>query len=340
LTRVRRARLLPENGRVLVRPGQKVSATDIVAEYPQQSRHVLVDVRNGLRLNRKDALDKYVDRRVGDRLQEGDVIGEAGGFVKRVVRSPVDGNIVAITGGRVMIEVPNPTSPLQAGLTGVISEVIPDRGVIIEATGALVQGVWGNGLIDLGMLLSVIRSPEDSITPDRLDVSMRGAVVLAGYCEDEAVFRAAADLALRGLILSSIASDALPAASKALFPVIVLEGIGNIPMDSAAFKLLTTNEKRDAALNASAWDAFSGQRPEILVTLPADGKLAPEVEPYKAGQTVRVQSPPYMGQIGVLTRVIPGRTRLPNGLRALAGEVKLENNVLVMLPLANLDVLG
>jgi hypothetical protein len=339
LTHVRRARLLPENGRVIVRAGQKVNATDIVAESPQQSRHVLVDVRNGLRLNRKDSLENYMDRRVGDRLQEGDVIAEAGGLFKRIVRSPVDGDIVAITGGRVLIEVPDVAYTLQAGISGVISEVIPERGVIIEADGALVQGVWGNGLIDLGMLLSLIRSPDDSITRDRLDVSMRGAVVLAGYCENPDVIQAAADLPLRGLILSSAASDVLQAAARAPFPVVVREGIGNIPMGSAAFKLLTTSEKRDVSINASAWEPFTGQRPEILVTLPADGKLAPEVDSFKAGQTVRVQSPPYTGQIGTLTKILPGRTRLPNGLRVHAGEVKLENNIEVTLPLMNLDVL-
>jgi hypothetical protein len=339
LTRVRRARLLPENGRVLVRAGQKVNATDVVAESPQQSRHVLVSVRNGLRLSRKDSLDNYMDRRVGDRLQEGDVIAEAGGMFRRVVRSPVDGDIVAITGGRVMIEVPDAPYTLQAGITGVVSEIIPERGVIIDADGALIQGVWGNGLIDLGVLLSLIRSPEDSITRDRLDVSMRGAVALAGYCETSDVIQAAAELPLRGLILSSIAGDVLQAAQQAPFPIIVLEGIGNIPMGSAAFKLLTTSEKRDVSINASVWNAFTGQRPEILVTLPADGKLAPEVETFSAGQTVRVQSPPYIGQIGTLVKVLPGRTRLSNGLRVPAAEVKLENNVQVTLPLMNLDVL-
>jgi hypothetical protein len=339
LTHIRRARLLPENGRVMVRAGQKVNATDVVAESPQQSRHVLVDVRNGLRLNRKDALENYMDRQVGDRLQEGDVIGEAGGLFKRIVRSPVDGVIVAITGGRVLIEVPDAPYTLQAGITGVVTEIIPERGVIIDADGALVQGIWGNGIIDLGVLLSLIRSPEDSITRDRLDVSMRGAVVLAGCCESADVIQAAADLPLRGLILSSMSSDVIPAAKKAPFPIIVLEGFGNIPMGSAAFKLLTTSEKRDVSINAAVWDPFTGQRPEVLVTLPVDGKIAPEVLTFKVGQTVRVQMPPYIGQIGTLTKILPGRSRLSNGLRVPAGEVKLENKVQVTLPLMNLDVL-
>jgi hypothetical protein len=339
LTHVRRARLLPENGRVLVRVGQKVNATDIVAESPQLSRHVLVNVRNSLRLNRKDSLENYMERRVGDLLQEGDVIAEAGNLFKRVVRSPVDGEIVAITGGRVMIEVPDAPYTVQAGITGEVAEIIPERGVIIEAHGALVQGVWGNGHIDLGMLLVLTRSPEDSITRDRLDVSMRGAVVLAGHCENADVFESAAQLPLRGLILSSMTGDMIQAASKVAFPVVVLEGIGNIPMNSAAFKLLSTSEKRDVAINAAAWDPFSGQRPEILVSLPATGKVAPEVETFKAGQTVKVQTPPYTGQIGTLTKLLPGLTQLSNGLRVMACEVKLENNAQVILPLMNLDVL-
>jgi hypothetical protein len=339
LTHIRRARLLPENGRVLVRAGQKVNATDIVAESPQQCRHVLVDVRSSLRLRRKESLEGYMERRVGDRLQEGDVIAEAGSLFKRIVRSPVDGEIVAITGGRVLIEVPEDPYSLMAGITGEVSEIIPERGVIIEADGALVQGVWGNDHIDLGVLLSLIRSPEDSITRDRLDVSMRGAVVLAGFCENVDVIESAAQLPLRGLILSSMTADLIPAASQAPFPIVVLEGFGNIPMSSAAFKLLSTSEKRDVAINASAFDPFTGQRPEILVSLPAMGKLAPEVEAFKTGQTVKVQTHPYIGQIGTLTKLLPGLTRLSNGLRVPAGEVKLENNVQVILPLMNLDVL-
>jgi hypothetical protein len=324
LTHIRRARLLPENGRVLVRAGQKVNATDIVAESPQQSRHVLVDVRNGLRLNRKEPLENYMDRRVGDRLQEGDVLAEAGGFLKRIVRSPVDGDIVAITGGRVMIEVPDAPYTLQAGITGEVSEVIPERGVIIEADGALVQGVWGNGKIDLGMLLSLIRSPEDSITRDRLDVSMRGAVVLAGHCENADVFETAQQLPLRGLILSSLTADIIPAASSASFPVIVLEGIGNIPMNNSAYQI-AVNQRKTRRIDSMLLpgNPFTGERPEILVNLPANGKLAPEVEIFKAGQSVRVQTPPYTGQIGTLTKILPGRTRLSNGLRVPAGEVKV-----------------
>ena len=238
-----------------------------------------------------------------------------------------------------MIEVPDAPYTLQAGITGEVSEIIPERGVIIEAHGALVQGIWGNDLIDLGMMLSLIRSPEDGITRDRLDVSMRGAVVLAGYCENADVFEHAAQLPLRGLILSSMTGDMIPAANKAPFPVVVLEGIGNIPMNSAAFKLLSTSEKRDVSINAAAWDPYTGQRPEILVTLPATGKLAPEVETFQAGQTVKIQTTPYTGQIGTLTKLLPGLTRLPNGLRVQAGEIKLENNVQVTLPLMNLDVL-
>jgi hypothetical protein len=144
----------------------------------------------------------------------------------------------------------------------------------------LVQGVWGNGLIDLGMLLSLIRSPEDSITRDRLDVSMRGAVVLAGHCENADVFEAAAQLPLRGLILSSIDRRYHSRLPAGFLSCDCAGGIGNIPMGSAAFKLLSTSEKRDVSINAAVWNPFTGQRPEILVNLPANGKLAPEVETF------------------------------------------------------------
>jgi hypothetical protein len=51
--------------------------------------------------------------------------------------------------------------------------------VIIQTTGALIQGVWGNGRVDYGLLQVLARSAEEEFRPDRIDVS-EGAVVMGG----------------------------------------------------------------------------------------------------------------------------------------------------------------
>ncbi|MEA4909821.1 MAG: hypothetical protein VB089_19520 [Anaerolineaceae bacterium] len=340
LIHVRRARVLSYPGKVLVKSGQHVAALDPVASYQRQGQHVLVDVLRALRVSRLEQIDRIINRRVGEKIQKGDVLGETGGMFKRVVRAPVDGEIVVINNsGQVLIEQSGAPVELLAGISGTVTEVIPERGAIIEADGALVQGVWGNNKINMGMLLVLARSEEDELTLERLDVSMRGAVVLGGYCSNAEVLRAAQELAVRGLIFSSISTDLIPVVNSLDFPVLVLEGFGRTSINKLAYKLLTTNDKRDVSINACVWNQGRGERPELHIPLPADGEVSPEVELFKEGLMVRILSAPHTGKTGVLVAMLPGFTRISNGARARAAEVRLENNEPVIVPLANLDVL-
>jgi hypothetical protein len=111
-------------------------------------------------------------------------------------------------------------------MPGMVVTLSGDRGVIIETVGALVQGVWGNNRIDYGLLNILIREPEDILTADRLDVSLRGAILLAGYCKDPEALKAAAGLPVRGLVLSSMEASLVPIAKKMPFPILVLDGFG------------------------------------------------------------------------------------------------------------------
>ena len=339
LTYIRRPRLLPVPGRVLVHPGQKVNASDIVAEGRALGQHILIDIRRALGITRADEADRLIERREGEKLQPGDVIAQTRGLLARVVRSPVEGEVVAVYHGRVLLEVAGALTRLPAGFAGNVSEVIPERGVILETHGALIQGVWGNDRFDQGMLLLVARSPEEELTAARLDVSMRGAVIMAGPLADPDVLRMAEEMPLRGLILSSMSPELIPQASRLQVPLVVVEGFGKLPYDSVAYKVLTTSEKRDACVKASARNPYSGDCPEIILPLPAQGTEAAASAEFKNGQVVRVTGLALPGRVGVISQVRPGMTRLLSGLNAPAADVRLENNDLVTVPLANLDVL-
>lgn len=340
LTLIRRARMLPDAGQVLVRVGQKVGAADVVAEANIHNPHILMDVRSALRLSYADDLRKYITLRVGDRVQEGDVIAESSGLFKRIVSAPANGQIVAITSGQVMLETSGKPFQLLAGITGEVMEVIPGQGVILESHGALIQGVWGNGQINTGLLLSLANDAGDELVPAKIDMSMRGAVLMAGTCSSEEALLAAAQLPIRGLILGSMSSDLIPIAQRMEYPIVLLDGFGQIPINSVAYRILSTNEKRDVSINAAPLNLFKGTRPEIVIPLPAVGELAPEVAQFKAGQTIRIKGAPYNKQvIGTLIEIIPGLTLLPNGIRVPAAFIRLENNEEIKIPLANLDVL-
>ena len=341
VTTIQRERLLPMPGRVVVRRGQKVNPGDAVAETHLAPEHIILDVARGLGLG-SSGINEYIQCEAGEQVSEGDIIAGPVGMARRVVRAPHSGRVILIRGGKVLFEIDSPPFVLRAGLPGVVSSLIPDRGVIIEGTGALLQGVWGNGRVDYGLLHVLAKMPDDLLTPDHLDETMRGSVILAGFCGDAEVFKAAGELPLRGLILSSMASSLIPVAVIMEYPIIVMEGFGLLPMNSTAFKLLTSSDQREVALNAEAFDKFANTRPEIVIPLPTEDH-APEPREslvFSPDQQVLIVRAPYQSQIGTIIALRQGIKVLPSNVRAPAAEISLESGETVVLPLANLEVLA
>jgi hypothetical protein len=325
----------------VVRKGQKVGATDVVAEARLNPEHLLLDVARGLKLSEEKA-DQAIQCKPGEKVAEGDVLAGPVGLAKRVVRATKNGRVILTGGGQILLEVENQPYEMKASIPGTIIELLEGRGAIVEATGALIQGVWGNGRIDFGLMHVLANSPDEILTPDRLDVSLRGSIVLAGHCNSIEILKAASELPLRGMIFASIDIAIVSTAAKMRLPIVVIEGFGNIPMNSVAFKLLTTNDQREVAVNAEQWNPFLGTRPEIFIVLPAAGELPqpPEALEFSEGQQVHIVRAPYTGKIGTIVEVRPGTTILPNGLATQAALVQLEGSESALIPLANLEVLA
>ena len=340
LTTIRRERALPVNGRVMVRAGQKVSSTDVVAEARLFTEHLVLEVARGLGLS-PDRADKLIQRKVGDDVAEGDVIAGPVGLFARAIRAPKPGRVVAVGGGQVLIELVTRPFELRAGMSGVVSELIPDRGVIIETVGALIQGIWGNGRIEGGLLTVVARSPDDELLPDRLDVSMRGAVVLGGPCTQAEVIRAAAEIPIRALIVASLTPELLPLANEATMPIVALSGIGRLSMDEPTYKILSTSEKREICVNAMPWNRYNRSRPELIIPLPSSGSSIPprEADIFAPGQTVRVTQFPGKGTVATIATLRPGLTAFPSGVRAPSAILQLDNGEKTAAALANLEII-
>lgn len=339
LTLIRRTRLLPAAGTVLVHPGQKVNSAEIIAETHLTGQHTLIDVRKALRLKRADDAEKAVERKPGEAVQENDILAQSKGLFARILRSPVSGRVVSTHGGRVLIESPGSSLRLKAGMAGKVVDVIPDFGATIETSGALLQGVWGNDRFDQGLLLVVSRAADEELTQERMDVSMRGTVVVGGHCSQADVLLMAGDMPLRGLILSSISAELLPLAASQTYPIVVIEGIGSMPFSNNAYKILTSNDRRDTCLKANLFRPYAGERPEVIIPLPASASPPGELSEIRAGKVVRIIGSPAKSQVGIILQIIPGLTRLPSGINAACADIRLENGEMVTAPLANLDLL-
>jgi hypothetical protein len=341
LATIVRERTLPVAGKVNAHVNQRVSPTDVIAEANFAREHVLFDVARTFGVS-PSAADKMIKVNTGDRVMQGALVAESGGLFPRSIKAPRAGRVMIVGSGQVLMEVGDTRVELRAGLPGVVTQVLPERGVVIRTEGALIQGVWGNGRIDNGLMVNLLQKPDDVLSAERLDVSLRGSVILGGHVRDLETLKAAAELPVRGLILSSLLSSLIVSAYQMRYPILVTEGFGAVPMNTAAYRLLTTNDKREVTVNAEHFDRYYGNRPEVIIPLPVSGE-PPEpstFETFSTGQVVRLRRPPYAGMIGIISNLPPGLSTLPSGLRAPAADVKLENGEAVLVPLVNLEVVG
>ncbi len=340
ITRIRRHRLLPVAGRVLIRKGQNINPNDVVAEANLHPHHVLLDVAHSLGVPKGDA-DRYLERDAGDTVSEGDVLAGPVGWNKRVLRAPCSGRIVLSGDGKMLLEEEKPPFQILAGLPGVVAFLIPGRGAVIESVGSLVQGVWGNGAIGFGVLHVLIKKPDDILTMDQIEVDLRGKVILTGYCGEEQVLRSLSELPIQGLVLSSMDSALIPLAKEQPFPIVVTDGFGILPMNSLAYNLLRTSSEREITVNAEKRDVYTNQRPEVLISLPVDQVVQEprDTTVFSPGQRVRIVRAPHQAKIGTLIAIKTDLDVLPNGVKAKIAEVELENSKKIKLPLANLEVL-
>ena len=340
ITGIRRERVLRVSGKVLVRKGQKVSATDIIAEASLTPEHLLIDIARGLGVPASQA-DKYIKCVAGDTIAEGDILAGPVGLARRVVRTPHDGQVILAGSGQVLIEVSSQPFQLKAGLPGEVTDLIGDRGAAVETTGALIQGVWGNGRIDFGLMSVLAKTPDHILNSSEIDVSLRGSIALAGYVEDAEVIKAAEGLPLRGLILASMSASLASLVKKSPLAVMLTEGFGHRPMNPVAFKLLSTNERHEVALNAEAWDRYTGSRPEVVIPLPGSGvvPVLHETDIFAPAQQVRVLRSPNAGEVGTIVS-LKGQALYPTGLRAQSAEIRFESGQTVVIPVTNLEILA
>lgn len=340
LTTIRRERLLPFPGKVLARKGQRVQASDVLAECDLTPEFALVEYARGLGLP-PDQADAYVQVKVGMDVEKNDLIAGPLGIMKRVVRSPYQGRVVLMGDGQLLLRLKSQPFSLVAGFEATVVELIAERGVILQTMGVLVQGIWGNGKVANGMVAAVLRQPDEELTESHFDQRAQNAIVIGSFVTKESALEKAAALPVRGLVLGGLEATLLPLAEKMPYPIVVLDGFGPYPINPYAYPMLVTNEKREAYLNGERWDAYRGTRPEMIIPLPVEDypTESHETSELTVGKSVRLCRAPYCGRIGKVERLLSGKAILPNGLSVQAAQVRLADDELVVSPIVNLEIL-
>jgi hypothetical protein len=324
----------------MVRLGQKVNTDDVIAEAVIPTHHELVDVVRLLGLSNHKTAETLIQRKIGETLAEQDIIAETGGLFSRVIRTSVPGKIISIREGQVLIETETRKFEVLARYAGVIGEIIPNRGAVINTTGSVIQGAWGNGKFATGPLICKAETPSSVLTSVDLGITARGSIIASASCIEEKLFDLAAQLPIAGLLLGSMPAALIEKALAQSYPIMLIEGFGKSGMNSAAFKYLSMYNNHEITLNAGIDRETTGQQPEALISASIENEIGRGQSRVTSGQAIRVHSAPFLGQSGTIEKVLPGLTLLPNGLRVCAASVIMDNKERKTIPVNNLDGIG
>lgn len=344
LTTIRRERLLPAPGQVLVQPGEMVGPADVVARCQIPGKVCVLDTGRVLRV-RRDRVDRCVRRSPGDAVKANEVIAAPGGLLsrfRRALRSPVDGEVLEVRDGLILIQATSATFELTAHLKGQVTNVMPQRGVVISAVGALIQGTWGNGGEAQGVLKILVDDPERSIHAGSIDVSCHGTIVVGGYILDEQALEQAVEAKVRGMIVGSVNADLRMAIQSLPFPLVITEGFGTLPMSEPVFALLHANLGQQAMLGAETMTRWGARRPEVLIPLRAEDEKPAEEgrpRPLQVGDRVRVLRAPNEGAMGQIDELLEHPQPIESGARVPVARVDLGPGESVLVPLVNLEAI-
>jgi hypothetical protein len=280
---------------------------------------------------------------VGVALSKGEIIAQRQtmlGFSSVKVAAPARGTVVEISIGHVLFAATGAEIEIKAGFPGNIASVNTDWGVQLETPGALIQGAWGNGRVEYGVLKMLVNDPSQPLAAELLDATAKGAIVVCGTT-DEKGLRLAEQRKVRGLIVGSLSSALMRLARSLPFPVLVVEGFGKRLMAQQAWSLLADHNTREASLDSRPSERWENRRPEIIIPLPHPGGALPlpaDGQGLAEGRRVRINRLPYAGLIGTIDS-LPARMEVSaSGVLAPVARVSLEDQGTVVVPLANLDL--
>jgi hypothetical protein len=359
-TVVRQQRRLPMRGEVLVKAGDAVSADDIVARAEMPGNLHSVRAAEILRVEPQE-LESHLVKHPGDPVQAGDVIARTQGLwglFKSEVRSPAAGTLEQVSGvsGYARVRESPRRVEVSAHIGGRVVEVLEGEGAIIEARGAMVQGIFGVGGERRGPIRMVARSPDEMLAAEAIG-QCQGCVLVAGAGADESTIAAAAEAGAAALVVGAIRDDALRAyvgydigvaitgQEDVPMALILTEGFGELPMARRTWDLLRSLEGQLASVNGATQIRAGVIRPEIIVTREATAERQAQPDgdegggEMKVGARVRVIREPRFGALGKVTALPPELTEIETESAVRVAMVQLDAGAEVRVPRANLELI-
>src|SRR5262245_6805968 len=359
-TTVLKRRILPLKGEVVVSVGDQVEPDTVVARTDLPGKVHSKNVASDLGLPPGD-IPGAMKKKEGEHVTKDEVVAEQksffGVFKSRSV-SPVTGTIETISPitGQVLYREPPVPVEVRAYVRGFVQEVIPREGVVVEAKGSFIQGIFGIGGETHGPIVMGAESPDAILAPQALKAEHRGRILVGGKLVTLDAVREAAKIGIAGIVVGGLNDDDLRAMlgfdlgvaitghEKIGTTLVVTEGFGPIEMARKTFELLAKNAGRNASLHGATQIRAGVIRPEVII--PMDGapagagaSLGREAGMMEIGSLLRVIREPYFGAIGAVAELPPELTALESEAKVRVVNVKLRDGRVVTLPRANVELI-
>lgn len=370
---------MPVPGDVLVRAGQRVEPSDVVAQSTLAAEPVPVHIASDMDMTPQAAAKRLLVS-IGQVVERGATLAQKGGFGSRSSRAPVSGTFTGYDPATGMGQITTPAEPVsvQAHIKGIVTDLIPYYGAVIESPATLIRGIFGVGGEQHGVLKVTVTGNDDPLTPEAVDARVAYAIVLGGAEVTAEALRRLILLGARGVITGGIRSDELadflgytntdkarqqpspgpwslapgawnfpplnPGAPSPVppdFVLVVTEGFGPVPMSPRTFELLAAYDGQEIAIDGTTRLRGGLMRPEIIIPLARTTSVRwlGEGPKLEVGVQVRLLAPDYLGQIAQVTGLPTGPRATQSGVVAPVADVLLGGDRRLRVPIVDLEVL-
>ncbi|MHB8926225.1 MAG: hypothetical protein ACYC9Q_01000 [Bacillota bacterium] len=305
-------------------------------------------------------LPRFMIKKIGDEVKRGQFVakkGEAQAFFTKTARAPISGIIAEVNEqtGYVTIARPFKEVVVKGYITGTAREIIPARGVVVEAPAVRLTGIFGVGRETHGDIKVLCQKSDQTLTEDMITSECEGRILIGGAFATNEALKKAVEVGAKGVITGTASylnivkslgvklGVGITGQEDIPTTVILLEGFGHLAMHEEAFNVLKSLEGRHASINGATQIRAGAIRPEVIVPFTdwTGEILETKVidEDLSVGQHIRVINAPYFGELGAITAIPRQPAVVETEAKVPVVEVELlSNSRRVVVPRANVEV--
>ena len=357
---LRKERILPLKGTVLVKKGDKVTSDVVVAETSLPGAVLPMNIASKMNTT-AELVVQYLKVTPGQEIKKGQILAEDNGLFglgifKSSVRSPIDGVFASVSEftGQAMLGEPRIPVRVKAFIDGIVVDVKENEGVTIENKSAYIQGIFGlcgeiNG--ELKMLCS---RPDQKLTPDLITPDCKDKLIVGGSLTPIESIKKAKEMGVRGIITGGIDDEdikkllgydigvAITGHEDLGITILVTEGFGPVKMADKTFELLKRFEGKIASMHGKTQIRAGVIRPEIIIPLDfkeEDLNAKKQRDSLlKEGQLVRIIREPGFGKIGKIVSLPEELQKAESETKVRTLEAEVDGKIEVI-PRANVELI-